>query len=51
MLIKADQSCLIVIDVTMEQEDVIKRHGRVPRNIHVRFVERERRIAGAYPDE
>ncbi len=40
-----------MIDDATEQEDVIKRHGRVPRNIHVRFVERERRIAGAYPDE
>ncbi len=40
-----------MIDDATEQEDVIKRHGRVPRNIHDRFVERERRIAGAYPDE
>ncbi len=40
-----------MIDDTTEQEDVIKIHGRVPRNIHVRFVERERRIAGAYPNE
>ncbi len=40
-----------MIDDTTEQEDVIKIHGRVPRNIHVRFVERERRIPGAYPNE
>ena len=40
-----------MIDDTTEQADVIKRHGRVPRNIHVRFVECERRIAGVYPDE
>ncbi len=40
-----------LIDDTTEQEDVIKRHGRVPRNIHVRFVECERRIVGVYPDE
>ncbi len=40
-----------MIDDTTEQEDVIKRHGMVPGNIHDRFVERERRIAGVYPDE
>ena len=40
-----------MIDDTTEQEDVIKIHGRVPGNIHDRFVERERRIAGAYPNE
>ncbi len=40
-----------MIDDTTEQKDVIKRHGGVPRNIHDRFVERERRIAGVYPDE
>jgi hypothetical protein len=40
-----------MIDDTTEQEDVIKRHGSVPGNISIRFVERKRRIAGAYPNE
>ncbi len=40
-----------MIDDTTDQEDVIKKHGTVPGNINVRFVERERRIAGAYPDD
>ncbi len=40
-----------MIDDTMEQGDVIKRHGSVPGNINIRFVERKRRIAGAYLNE
>ncbi len=40
-----------MIDDMTEQADVIKRHGRIPGNIHDRFVERERRIAGAGSNE
>ena len=40
-----------MIDEATEQADVIKKHGRVPGNIHVRFVERARRITGAGSNE